>query len=84
MKLVSFESAGKARLGVLVGEGTFVVDVQAAEVAMNRRPYKPFRSEQLLHDDGEAGMDRLRKLVVRVEAGEVPEALMPVGQVTLV
>ena len=84
MELVSFDADGKARVGVLVRDGTFVVDVQAAEVASNRRPYKPFRSLQSLKDDGETGMARLRDIVDKVEAGQVPDALMPVDQVNLV
>ena len=83
MKLVSFDADGKARVGVLVRNGTYVIDVQAAEVVINRRPYKPFRSLQQLQDDGETGMARLRDVVSKVEAGQVPDALMPVDQVKL-
>jgi hypothetical protein len=84
MKLVSFDADGKARVGVLVRDGTFVVDVQAAEVAINRRPYKPFRTMQSLKDDGVTGMSRLRDIVAKVEAGQVPDALMPVDGVHLI
>ena len=84
MELVSFDADGKARVGVLVRDGAYVVDVQAAEVAINQRPYKPFRTMQSLKDDGETGMVRLWEIVGKVEAGQVPDALMPVDTVTLV
>ena len=83
MKLVTFNADNKYRLGVLTGDENHVVDIQAAEVSLNRRPYQPFRSMLALIENGDEALDKLRDTFDRADQGQVPDAFMPLDQVAL-
>lgn len=62
MKLVTFKRSGeKARVGALAGDET-VLDLQAANELLSRRPVASLDSMQALIESGEAGLDNARRL----------------------
>ncbi len=83
MKLVSFEADGTARVGALTEDGKHMVDLQAAHVALNGRPYQPLRTMLSLIEDGEAGLEAARANLAAGMAGQVPGAVSPLSDIRL-
>ena len=81
MKLVTFDADGAPRLGAMTADENHVVDVQATEVLLNRRPYQPFRSMLALIEGGPPALDKIRQTLAKAEAGGAP--LMAMDQVRL-
>ena len=81
MKLVTFDADGAPRLGAMTADENHVVDIQAAEVSINRRPYQPFRSMLALIEGGPPALDKIRQTLAKAEAGGAP--LMAMDQVRL-
>ena len=83
MKLVTFEAEGAPRLGAMTGDESHILDVQAAQVSLFRRPFQAFRSMLALIEGGAAALDKMRETLSLGEAGRAPDALMPADQVRL-
>jgi len=83
MKLVTFDAEGAPRLGAMTPDESHVVDIQATQVALNRRPYQPFRSMLALIENGDEALDKMRETLALGESGRAPDALMPMDQVKL-
>ncbi len=83
MKLVTFDEQGAPRLGAMTADESQIVDLQATQVSINRRPYQPFRSMLALIEKGEGSLDKARETVQLSAEGRAPGTVMAAGQVKL-
>lgn len=80
MKLATIAAAGTPHVGIVVDSDTAILDLQAADQALNGKVSSPFASMQGLIDSGPAGLEAVAGLVAQATGRIAP---IPLAEATL-